>query len=155
MPPENQKPQTREHKKNSEISRSNFVGKHLLINTHHLKPNDWHLLISTNELNVLSDNERTQLFVTVPEGDAEVYEGLIHKGYSFNFCYLMRSARNHNFSAIHISMTNQLDKNYTNYSDEWTWFDPAKMIAGETPPILVDDKFNPPDPPPCDGMEPN
>ena len=62
MQPENQKPQTREHKKNLETSRSNFVGKHLLINTHHLKPNDWHLLISTNELNVLSDNERTQLF---------------------------------------------------------------------------------------------
>ena len=132
MQPENQKPQTREHKKNSGTSRSNFVGKHLLINNHHLKPSDWHLLISTNELTVLKNSKETELFVVLPEGDAEIYDGLIHKGFSFNFCYLLRSATNHNFSALHISMSNSLDPNYTNYSSEWGWFDPAKMVAGET-----------------------
>ena len=144
-----------EQKKSSETSRSEFVGKHLLINNHHLKPSDWHLLVSTNELSVLTDKKQTELFVTLPTNDAEVYEELIRKGFSFNFCYLLRSASNHNFSAMHISMNNVLDKNYTNYSSDWDWFDPTKMVPGETPPILVDDKFNPPDPPPCDGMEPN
>jgi len=74
------------------------------------------------------------------------------KGYSFAFCYLMRTVKNNGFTALHIDDEHKFDQHYTNYKDEWEFCDPAKFVFGETPPTLVDDEFDPPtNPPPCDG----
>ena len=96
--------------------------------------------------------KKISMFVRLPNEHCDAHDLLIMKGFSFAFCYLMRSVKANGFTALHINDEHQFDENYTNYKDEWDFCDPSKFVVGETPPTLVDDKFDPPtNPPPCDG----